>query len=690
MPGRSLVRILDMSVAAIVIAALTVLGVIAWAARLSDNNTFRTESAIIRHELGEWVMRYREELPKSSDETLLWRDERPQSRALLVQEGRQLRFEGHTTASIEKLIRDPATLQRLAEALEFLTRFDPKRHRVDFFPAGPAGGEEVLLIAQAPGENVRGLLVAVLDIPALAGILEPFGVRLKTDISPRGVMEDRESGLVLENFNGDSVGALRWTSDRVAIQISHFVYPALTAILLFGYFVLTLLKRRWELARRDFDTKLRLVESAALSDPLTGLPNRRALFEWFHGIEARGQVDPVTLVMLDLSGIKWINETLGYHVGDQLIVRAAAALAEIFGKEVFLARMEGDVFVAIVPGNHDLEWLETVHRRIMRQLRDLAQAEDRRAVLSANIGAVCSSVYPGTCAEWLRFADLAVISAKQHPTGAVRFYDPSMRAEKLARRQIERELTDALDRDELVLVHQPIVDALNPAHCLGHESLVRWNHPTRGLIGPAEFIPIAEQSDLIVRLGNQVLEKALRELGPRSEGRISVNATARQLLAPGFADFVERVLAQYQVPAHRLCLELTETSLVEDGEAVAAMIDTLRAKGLMTAIDDFGVGYSSLSHLLRFKFDILKIDRDFVVGLDNNAEAPMIITAVVALARSLGMQVVGEGIETPAQQRFLASAGCNALQGYLFGRPVPVSKLDLAPENSRLSTIQAA
>ncbi|OYU50344.1 MAG: hypothetical protein CFE31_01970 [Rhizobiales bacterium PAR1] len=693
MYGRSLVRALDMGVVAIVTVAVAVLGVLAWTTRVMDHGAFETETAIVNRQLSQMVADFRVELPQSAHDTSLWLAARPQDRALLRQTSGQFDLSALEGARITQLIREPGAEQQLRDALSSLQKLDPKRQRVDFMLLGAEGAQSVALVGRLPGEGkADGLLLSLVDLTAMAIDLESFSINLLPVMSASEARGQAQGEVHLAGFSGDTVAVLRWMSTRFSARVSAYVYPVMSGILFVGLAVMLFLRRNWASARDGFLQQIREVEAVALTDTLTGLPNRRALFERFRSIEASGgQFEPVTLLILDLSGLKWVNEVLGYRFGDQVVIRSAAVFAEALGPEAFLSRLGGDAFVALVPGTLADAALQALHAAITSQMKERVLLDQSGAQIGVNIGVVSSTEFPGNCEELLRLADIAVTVAKRNPAGSALIYEASMREEKLARRKMERELADALDHGELFLAHQPIVDALDPTKLLGHESLVRWRHPERGIIPPSEFIPLAEQSDLIVRLGNLVLDKALEELGPRGQGRISVNATGRQLLSPGFVSYVAERLIHHGVPAKRLCLELTETSLVEDGDGVAHVIDELRSLGIAIAIDDFGVGYSSLSHLLRFKFDVLKIDRDFVANLDDKPESPMIVTAVVALARSLGMLVVGEGIETPAQQRFLASAGCNALQGYLFGRPVVASELASRTGTSdHASKIQAA
>lgn len=680
MHGRSLVRSLDSGIVVIVTIAVTLLGLLAWAARSMDKAAFETETAIVHRQISRLVGEFRADAQQAAISDEAWLAQRPQEHAIIVGGAGNPAVLARETSRIGQLLSDAASRQQLAQALLMLRKLDPKRQRVDFALIGPQGDENLALIAQQPTRDGNGgLLVTLLDFPALSTELEAFAINLLPVMAANQASSQWDGQLQLSGYSGETIARLGWDGRRFSDKVLHFVMPAMAVILAIGLAVLLALRHSWTVARDGFLRDIKAVGTVALTDTLTAMPNRRALFEQFRALEAEGRhLEPLTLLLLDLSGVKWVNEVMGHRVGDEVIIQAARVFNEHMPAGSFVARLGGDAFVALVAGDLTGPPLQTLHSQIAAGLSDNVLADVASAQIGVHIGAVCTAQFPGTCEELLRLADLAVTNAKEQARGSALVYAPSMKEEKLHRRKIEQELALAIDKGELVLHHQPIVDAMTGKEVTGYESLVRWNHPERGLVSPAEFIPVAEQSALIVRLGNYVLDRALRELGPLAPCRISVNATGRQLLSQGFVEHVGELLAWHKVEASRLCLELTETSLIEDGECIARVMTDLRALGVKMAIDDFGVGYSSLSHLLRYKFDVLKIDRDFVVNLDDKPEAPMIVTAVVTLARSLGMQVVGEGIETPAQHRFLASAGCNALQGYLFGRPVPV--FNLGPE----------
>lgn len=678
MHGRSLVRTLDAGVMVIVTAAIALLGLLSWAARSMDRTTFETESKIVQRHLGQLAAEFRAELPNAAVYSALWLGQRPQHRAILRKSAGQTVADVQDNGRIGGLLKQPTSAARLARVLDGLPRLDLRKQRTDFVLLGPQGDESLALISLLPGsDETNALAIGLVDYAAMTSALDPLSIHLLPVSVQEDVPTSANGQIHLTGFSDEVIAVLPWSGRRVSTMVSGFVMPVLAVILLIGLSVLMILRHHWSIARDGFLKELKSVETIAHTDALTGLPNRRALFDHLRKVAPSTMpYGSVTVMMLDLDGFKWVNDYIGHQAGDRVLAQAAAVFRDELGTGGFVARLGGDEFVAIIPGDVTGKALQNLHAHLAEVLRQRISAENG-VQIGVSIGAAASGEFCGDGEDLLRLADLAVYSAKAAGRGVAMAYDPSMKQEKAYRRNTERELKAALLTGSIFLAHQPIVDALS-GNVLGYESLARWQHPVRGVIAPGEFIPIAEQSDLIVSLGRYVLDHALAELGPKDGCRISVNATGRQLLSENFVTTVRELLARHKVEPQRLCLELTETSLITDRDRVAEVMADLQAHGVRFAIDDFGAGYSSLNYLLRFKFDVLKIDRDFILDLDDKPEAPMIVTSIVALARSLGMKVVGEGIETPAQHRFLASAGCTALQGFLFGKPMPIGQLDHA------------
>lgn len=688
MHGRSLVRTLDAGAIIIMVIAMATLGLMAWTTRLIDHSAFENEATLVRQSLTGLAADFRSDLPPPGVDGDGWLARNVQGHALFSVSAAGRFVASRAASRISGLLADEGTAARLEQALKALERIDPAGERVDLVRIGPPRDENIAFVALTrDGLGQNRLAIGLIDFAPLTATLEGFGLQLQPVAAQPGDILHANGRLGIDGLDGDPVAYLGWRSERISRTITGLVLPVLAAALALGLFVLMLLRRYWRQARDGFMGELRQVEALAHTDPLTGLPNRRALFDHLQTVApATRSFPPMTVLMLDLDGFKSVNDQHGHQAGDRVLKLAAEVFSTELGASAFVARLGGDEFVAVLPDILGDGALQRLHYHLQQSLRQRVPMEGL-VPIGVSIGAASSTQETGDGEDLLKMADLAVYAAKAAGRGVAMTYHPDMKRDIAYRRMLERELRGAILTQALFVAYQPIVRALS-GEVIGYEALVRWQHPVRGVIPPADFIPIAEKSDLIIGLGNFVLDRALAELGPRGECRISVNATGRQLLAPGFSDFVMDALARHRVVPGRLCLELTETSIISDPDSLATIMKTLQGQGIRFAIDDFGAGYSSLTHLLRFKFDVLKIDRGFIESLDDKPEAPMIVTSVVSLARSLGMQVVGEGIETAAQQRFLASAGCGALQGYLFGRPVPIGQLGLA-EDPKLTTLDS-
>ncbi|MFY8112573.1 MAG: putative bifunctional diguanylate cyclase/phosphodiesterase [Rhabdaerophilum sp.] len=688
MHGRSLVRTLDAGAIIIMVIAIGTLSLMAWTTRLIDRSAYENEVTLVRQSLIGLAADFRDHLPNPGQEPDGWLARDVQNHATFTVSPAGRFVTGRPGSRIHGLLSEDGTATRLEQALQVLERIDPQGGRVDLVRVGPPRDENLVFVSLIRDVLGQGrLAVALIDFSPLTSTLEGFGLHLQPIAARPGDILHANGRMGIDGLDGDPVAFIGWRSERISKTITGLILPILATALAAGLFVLMLLRRYWSQARDGFLGELKQVETLAHTDPLTGLPNRRALFEHLQTFAPSTRpVPPMTVLMLDLDGFKSVNDQHGHQAGDRVLKQAAEVFRTELGTAGFVARLGGDEFVALLPEIVNDGALQRLHYHLQQALRQRVPMEGL-VPIGVSIGAVNSTTETGDGEDLLKMADLAVYAAKAAGRGLAMCYHPDMKRDIAYRRMLERELRGAILTQALFLAYQPIVDALS-GQALGYEALVRWQHPVRGVISPTDFIPIAEKSDIIIGLGNFVLDRALAELGPHGSCRISVNATGRQLLAPGFIDFVMDALARHGVAAERLCLELTETSIISDPDSLATIMETLQGRGIRFAIDDFGAGYSSLTHLLRFKFDVLKIDRGFIASLDDKPEAPMIVTSVVSLARSLGMQVVGEGIETPAQQRFLASAGCGALQGYLFGRPVPIRQLGLV-EDTKPTTLDS-
>ncbi len=427
----------------------------------------------------------------------------------------------------------------------------------------------------------------------------------------------------------------------------------------------------------------REVRHQALHDPLTGLPNRSLLLDRLNHWAARAERDRSTAAVLfvDLDNFKVINDALGHEQGDRLLCGVADRLRKELRPGDTIARVGGDEFVVFcedVASEH--EALAMVDRlvRALDAPFDLGN-ETRHATASVGIALGDGSMRPEAL---IRNADVAMYRAKERGRARFELFDQEMRERSIAWLEAEGELRTALELGDLRNVYQPIVSASSGA-IVGFEALVRWYHPERGVLPPSDFIPIAEQSGLIVPLGVAVLDQACEEAArwnavraPEAQLRVAVNFSPRQLSHPGAVSAVEHALESTGLAPELLCVEITESALVEDAAATLATLTCLKELGVRLALDDFGTGYSSLTYVRGYPIDTLKIDRSFIDGIVASSEDEAIVTAVLSMGRALGVNVVAEGVETEAQADRLRTLGCKLAQGYLFSRPVAPDAID--------------
>ena len=422
----------------------------------------------------------------------------------------------------------------------------------------------------------------------------------------------------------------------------------------------------------------------ALHDALTGLPNRRMLTDRLDHALARSARSEArhAVLFLDVDQFKLVNDSLGHGAGDRLLRLLGPRLNAAARPGDTVARFGGDEFVVLCEDVGDEDDAAHIARRLADTVNQPFDLDGREHVTSASIGVAVSNGTSCTPEELLRDADTAMYRAKEAGRGRFELFDAGMRQRTLARLELEDELRHALANDELILHYQPIypIDADLPTTV---EALVRWQHRERGLLPPAAFIQTAEETNLIVPLGEHVLRQACsqtahwRKTIPRAnELAVSVNVSARQLSRASFDAEVARTLAVTGLPAHALCLEITEGVLLQDSSATAYTIAQLRARGVRIVLDDFGTGYSSLSYLQRFSLDILKIDRSFVSGLEQQVENRVIVEAIIMMAHAFGLDVTAEGLETPEQLDVLRDLGCANVQGYLLGRPMAAADIE--------------
>jgi diguanylate cyclase (GGDEF)-like protein/PAS domain S-box-containing protein len=415
----------------------------------------------------------------------------------------------------------------------------------------------------------------------------------------------------------------------------------------------------------------------AQHDALTGLANRGLFGEIVrralaHADRTGGEL---ALVCLDLDGFRVANDVLGLASGDLLLAAVAARLRGTTRKMDAVARIGGDEFAILQQLRGAPESTVTLAERIIRELSTPFEIGGQSFRIGASVGIALYPEDARTLEELLRKADLALYRAKQQGKGVYRFFEPVMDAQLKERRELELDLRGALANNEFTLDYQGLFDAATLA-TVGYEALLRWQHPRRGRISPTMFVPIAEASGLIHEIGAWVLETACREAagwGPTL--RLSVNLSPAQFKRVGLFREIRATLDRTGLAPGRLELEITESLLIDDTDRALAVLNDLKSHGVRLSLDDFGTGYSSLSYLRRFPFDTLKIDQSFVQAIGHDDGSDSIVRAVIALGRSLGLEVIAEGVETPQQLGFLRGHKCQQVQGYLLARPMPAADL---------------
>ena len=415
----------------------------------------------------------------------------------------------------------------------------------------------------------------------------------------------------------------------------------------------------------------------AQHDGLTGLPNRSLLRQEIDEMlqHTRRSSDKMAVLMLGLDNFKAINDTLGHGVGDKLLRSVAKRLRSTLREQDTLARLNSDEFAVIQSGLARPEDAVLLARRLLEAIGEPYLLDGHSVVIGASIGIAMAPGDGEESEKLLKHADMALSRAKNDSRGTFSFFESGMDARAQGRRKIEIDLRDAIQGEVLRPYYQPLID-LSSGRITGFEALVRWPHPERGMVSPAEFIPVAEETGLINALGGLMLRRACMDavLWP-DDVRVAVNLSPLQFRAGNLLSVVMEVLKQSGLPAKRLELEITETLLLEKSSQVLATLHALRALGVRISMDDFGTGYSSLSYLRSFPFDKIKIDQSFVRGLGTNNDAQAIVRAIISLGVGLGVTITAEGVETEAELACLRSEGCHEGQGFLFSHARPNAEI---------------
>jgi diguanylate cyclase (GGDEF)-like protein len=470
--------------------------------------------------------------------------------------------------------------------------------------------------------------------------------------------------------NGVSVGSLTVASFRPGRHYTQTEQDVLCAFAEHASLALT--------DARNFEDAMH----QAFHDSLTGLPNR-ALFldrlELAHA-RARRSGSPIAVLFMDLDSFKNVNDSLGHAAGDELLVLVAGRLRRWLRPSDTAARFGGDEFAILIEDIDTSNGAQVVAQRVLDALREPFAIHGQEVLVGVSIG-IASSAHPGSD-DLLRNADLAMYRAKGMGKGRFQLFEPGMHVQVLERLELEVDLQRALERGEMCLHYQPIVE-LATARIVGLEALVRWRHPIRGMIQPGDFIPLAEETGQIHRLGQWVLDQAARDVHAWNTGvragsplRVGVNVSARQLQEPTLPGLIGAALSDSGLPADQLVLEITETVLMQDLEGTVGKLRELKRLGVALSVDDFGTGYSSLQYLRRFPLDSLKIAKSFVDGVGGPSQDAAVARAIIELGTSFQLRVVAEGIERHEQHARLMELGCTFGQGFLYSRPLPADQIE--------------
>lgn len=427
----------------------------------------------------------------------------------------------------------------------------------------------------------------------------------------------------------------------------------------------------------------------ASHDAVTKLCNRSWLQDNLPMIleEAKAQSKKVALYFIDLDDFKKVNDTLGHAAGDLLLSIIGDRLGKISRQGDIVCRLGGDEFTLVVQGVLNDDEMAKIGQRILDTLKAPIELEGHVMTIGASVGVSCFPNHGQDSNELLKRADLAMYKAKDTGKGICEFFVDKLSIEADERLELERDMHLALEKDEFFLVFQPKVDLKNE-DLLGMEALLRWNSPTRGIVNPIDFIPLAERTGLIIPLGEQVIHKACQQIVLWQQmglnvPPISVNVSPKQLQRVDLAQLLKRILEQYQLPSHALEIEITESSMMDNLEVSQQKLQAVKELGVKILVDDFGTGYSSLSLLKKFEVDVLKVDKSFIKDVPYDNEDCALVQAVISMAKSLNMEVVAEGIETKEQMAFLKKLGCNEGQGFYFSKPINATEFTQWLEQSK-------
>jgi diguanylate cyclase (GGDEF)-like protein len=502
---------------------------------------------------------------------------------------------------------------------------------------------------------------------------KPFDAKTAGQIGKALLLEDARLGaddrsavaVRLKDAAGANVGYLTWSASRPGLSALERALPWIALAAVLHLLIAGLVT--WQAAG-----SARRLAAEALSDSLSGLPNRRALRRGLKTQLARGE--RLGLAMIDLDGFKEINDNFGHSVGDRLIKLVAELLTRLAGKDAMVSRLGGDEFAVLAAGQNALVTLERISQALLDHVARPFRIDERTVLVGASIGLASAGIREFDASEMMRRADVAMYAAKAAGKMRLYWYDEMLDQQRASAQVIESELKAAIEADGFDIVYQPVLNVKSGA-IEAVEALLRWQSPTRGEVCPSEFIPVAEETGLIDRIGMLVLRRACADALDWDGVRLAVNVSPAQLRNPDFAPMLSALLEEIGFPPSRLELEITETYLVDEAARARKVIAAIQATGVAVALDDFGSGFASMNFLRTFGLTRFKIDGALTAEAARTVEGEAIVQATIIVAHTLGIQIAAEGIETETQADLMRIAGCDELQGWLISRPIAAREI---------------
>ena len=488
--------------------------------------------------------------------------------------------------------------------------------------------------------------------------------------------------LPIKNMENELIAYLVSYTDSKVLKNMFIDFYSVNIIVIISLLIIAFFLSRSIISNRELSNEKKRFFHLSQYDALTELPNRSFFYDRINSSIATAlRTDSkFALLFIDLDNFKDINDSYGHNEGDKLLHIAGVKIKHVLREEDTLARLGGDEFVVIVEEINNLQDVSAIANHIIDTLKTPIKIGNNIHYIGASIGI---SIFPDDSRDsndLLMHADVAMYSAKENGKNNAEFYSKHMTENVVERVRLENELREAIKKDEFVIFYQPQINGTDDS-VVGMEALVRWNHPERGMVSPLEFIPIAEDTGLIIELGQLIFSKAIKQISiwykkDLNPGVMAINISVKQLQQKDFITFIQKVIDENQCNPEWIELEITESQIMKDTEDTIEKLNNISELGIELAIDDFGTGYSSLSYLKRLPIDKLKIDRSFVEGLPDDEEDVGIAKAVIALSKSLNLKVIAEGVETKEQKDFIVQCGCNHIQGYYYSKPMPADEME--------------